>query len=69
MMKPMMKILLVAVKTASKCLYSSHEGCWDPKFEPSVEDIDVYSYWGCDQVFHYNVIFSCVCNEYLKMII
>ena len=39
MIKPMMKILLVAVKTASKSLYSSHEGCWDPKFEPSVEDV------------------------------
>ena len=39
MMKPMMK--LIAVNTASKCL-ACMKGCWDPEFEPSLEEIMDY---------------------------
>ena len=43
MTKPMMKINYdeIGVKTASKCL-ARMTGCWDPEFEPSVEEIVDY---------------------------
>ena len=31
----------IAVKTVSKCL-AHMKGCWDPEFEPSVEEIMKY---------------------------
>ena len=32
---------VIAVKTVSKCL-ARMKGCWDPQFEPSVEEIMDY---------------------------
>ena len=37
----MMKPIMIRVKTASKCL-ACMTGCWDPEFEPSVEEIVDY---------------------------